>query len=319
MNGRSLKNSPLLLVLAGLAASAAALAVSCSKAPPTAPSGSTLTLTVNPTSIPTATGSATAIASLRLPNGTPQPGAQVQFSTTLGTLTPAIANTDNSGNATSRLTGDGRVGTASVSAFSGAVMATGIMVNIGAQASLVTLQAVPASINQTGGTLHLIALVRDAQGNPVPDSPVNFSTQAGTLASGGGFVYTDATGTATDTLKVSSGDLVNQTGTSFNVSVQGATGSAVTFAVSIARPPKANFTANVVSGSLTVSFTDTSTNNPTSWLWNFGDGTQSTEESPVHTYTLTNGGTSQTFAVSLTATNGAGSNTFSETITVTTQ
>ncbi len=315
MKGRSLKSSPILiLILAGLAACAVALAVSCSKAPPTAQSGSTLTLTVNPTSIATATGTATAIATLRNPNGTPQPGAQVQFSTTLGTLNPALANTDNSGNATSRLTGDGRLGTANLQAFSGAVMSTTISVSIGAEAALVTLLAQPASIDQSGGTIKLIATVRDAQGNPVTDSPISFSTQAGSLASGGGFVYTDSTGTARDTLRVAASDLSNLTGTTFNVSVQGATGAAVTFPITIARPPKASFTANVVQGSLTVSFTDTSTNNPTSWYWDFGDNQHSTEESPVHTYAA-----SGTYAVSLTASNGAGPNTYSQTITVTTQ
>ena len=61
--------------------------------------------------------------------------------------------------------------------------------------------------------------------------------------------------------------------------------------------PVANFTA-----SLTVQFTDTSTNNPTQWEWNFGDGNSSTEQNPVHVY-----GSEGTYNVTLVATNDAGS------------
>ena len=52
--------------------------------------------------------------------------------------------------------------------------------------------------------------------------------------------------------------------------------------------PQANFTANVTAGPapLAVRFTDTSSNNPSSWLWTFGDGQTSTEQHPTHTYTL---------------------------------
>lgn len=51
-------------------------------------------------------------------------------------------------------------------------------------------------------------------------------------------------------------------------------------------PPVASFICNITSGvkPLTVSFRDTSTGKPTSWKWNFGDGTNSTEENPIHTY-----------------------------------
>ena len=51
--------------------------------------------------------------------------------------------------------------------------------------------------------------------------------------------------------------------------------------------PVASFTADVRSGTipLTVQFTDTSSYTPTSWEWSFGDGSSSTEENPVHTYT----------------------------------
>ena len=61
--------------------------------------------------------------------------------------------------------------------------------------------------------------------------------------------------------------------------------------------PIANFTA-----SLTVQFTDTSTNDPTQWNWDFGDGTNSTEQNPVHVYN-----SEGTYTVKMVATNGAGS------------
>jgi PGF-pre-PGF domain-containing protein len=52
-------------------------------------------------------------------------------------------------------------------------------------------------------------------------------------------------------------------------------------------PPVANFTSNVTFGMvpLAVQFYDTSKNNPTTWLWDFGDGTYSTKEFPEHIYT----------------------------------
>jgi hypothetical protein len=53
-------------------------------------------------------------------------------------------------------------------------------------------------------------------------------------------------------------------------------------------PLAANFTADTVSGNipLTVSFTDHSEGDPgpSSWSWDFGDGSHSTDQNPVHTY-----------------------------------
>ena len=67
----------------------------------------------------------------------------------------------------------------------------------------------------------------------------------------------------------------------------------------------ADFKADVTSGTapLTVNFTDQSTGSPTSWLWDFGDGANSTEQSPSHTYNAVGN-----YTVNLTVTNAAGSN-----------
>jgi serine protease len=69
-------------------------------------------------------------------------------------------------------------------------------------------------------------------------------------------------------------------------------------------PPVANFSGTPTSGNipLTVTFTDLSTYNPTSWSWNFGDGGTSTAQNPTHTYT-----SAGTYTVTLTATNAYGS------------
>jgi len=67
--------------------------------------------------------------------------------------------------------------------------------------------------------------------------------------------------------------------------------------------PVAAFAAQPQSGRapLEVAFADLSANFPTSWLWDFGDGTTSSERHPIHAYTA--GGS---FDVSLVATNAQG-------------
>jgi len=64
---------------------------------------------------------------------------------------------------------------------------------------------------------------------------------------------------------------------------------------------EASFNANQSSGlaPLAVQFTDTSTDQPGSWSWNFGDGSSSSLQNPVHVYT-----TAGVYTVNLSATNG---------------
>ena len=74
-------------------------------------------------------------------------------------------------------------------------------------------------------------------------------------------------------------------------------------------PPEAQFISNTTSGTapLTVQFNDSSSGTVTSYEWDFGDGANSTEQNPVHTYT--NYGT---YNVSLTVTNAAGEDTITK-------
>jgi serine protease len=69
-------------------------------------------------------------------------------------------------------------------------------------------------------------------------------------------------------------------------------------------PPVANFSGTPTSGAapLTDQFTDLSTNSPTSWSWNFGDGDTSAAQNPSHTYSLAGD-----YTVSLTVANAYGS------------
>jgi PKD repeat protein len=78
--------------------------------------------------------------------------------------------------------------------------------------------------------------------------------------------------------------------------------------------PVANFTAspNPAGVNQSVTFTDTSTNSPTSWTWDFGDGTSSNLQHPTHAYTFPGA-----YSVVLTASNSAGSSNKTGAVTIT--
>jgi PKD repeat protein len=77
--------------------------------------------------------------------------------------------------------------------------------------------------------------------------------------------------------------------------------------------PTAQFTTNnaVVCSGLFTDFNDASLDNPTTWAWDFGDGSTDNVQNPSHIFV--NAGT---FTVQLTVSNSAGSNTVSQVITV---
>ena len=319
---------PRSLLLASVC-SAAALALACDSAIPTAPTGTILTISANPSQI-SLNGSSSITVVGRKPNGSPlNEGTEIFFSTDLGSINPAVVAVDRDGVARTTLRGDGRVGAASVQARVGSGStgeggsgAATIEVLVGRSAGAISLQATPTSIPEEFGNedvpnettqVALLALVRDDQGQPLADVSVNFSTQVGSLASGGSFITTNSRGEARDTLRVSEGDINTVAGNTFEVTAQGASGSggvqSDSATISILRKPVARF--SFTRNQLTVVFEDESTGNPTSWRWDFGDGGTSNSQNPSHTYS-----SAGTFTVTLTATNTAGSSEFSRSVTV---
>lgn len=301
-----------LLVLASLAGLAGLF--SCSEGTPVAPEGTILRISAFPTQIGKVGRSTITVSAYRSTGNPVNPGTEVRLSSTLGSVDP-VAYTSESGQATAVLQGTGRVGTATVSAFSGGVEPVTIDIAIGELAASMSLQVTPSSIAETGGILDLLALVRDDVSQPLAGAQVNFRSEVGTLASGGRFLTTDADGEARDTLTVTAADLQLIGDDNFEVTAEvgGAGGSIISrsFSVGIQRPPQAAFTFQ--RAGLVVTFNDTSTGSPTSWLWDFGDGTpSSSQQNPVHTYSGAG-----TYVVTLTARNSIGTSSASNLVQIT--
>lgn len=87
-------------------------------------------------------------------------------------------------------------------------------------------------------------------------------------------------------------------------------GSPSTMNITVNAKPIAAFVPTIASTYVT--FTNQSTNNPTSYFWSFGDGNSSNEVSPSHTYTQTG-----SYTATLIAFNDCGSDTTSQQIQIT--
>ena len=90
---------------------------------------------------------------------------------------------------------------------------------------------------------------------------------------------------------------------------EGGTSAAFVQTVTVARAPIAGF--SFTTGGLTATFTDASTQAPTSFLWDFDDGTTSNVRNPNHLFEDPG-----TYQVQLTVTNGSGSDSVTRPVTV---
>lgn len=285
---------------------------------------SSMTLQASPTSVGESGGEVDLLAVVRDDAGQLLPNLAVNFSTSAGTLDSrgAALLTNERGEARDRLVvteidiialGADVITVTAFGATEGAALLEATTeIGIRGLVSFISLQVSPGSVGPDGGTLQLLALVQDDVGRGVADAPVNFLAEAGSLASGGAVRTTNENGQASDSLILTSDDILALGTRSFNVRAQtvdiSGTQLEAAFVVRInIGAPVADFIA--LPRGLDVDFINLTTGNPiVSCFWDFGDGAilDQSESSggcanAQHTY-----GTTGTFNVTLTATNDLG-------------
>jgi hypothetical protein len=282
---------------------------SCDKMPLTAPSSSTITLYASRVSVGL-NGAVDVTATVIESAGTPvQNGTVVAFTTTLGSIAPFEAPT-NDGKVTVRFNSGTQSGTAEIRAASGGNTAKdALKISVGAAAvGKVELLANPTALSGSGGSVELTAMVSDVSGNRLGGVPVSFTTDNGIL--GQASVTTDANGEArtvlTTTAKASVGASVvgGTSGTvkSDNLTIPVRVGPTVSIAVpgtSLVPGVPGVFSVTVTAGGSTV----------ISATLNFGDGGSqsvgtSGTSSASHIYSK-----SGTFIVTAVATDTGGEST----------
>lgn len=204
---------------ASLLAIVAFVGLSCSEGNPVAPNGTILTISTSSNRI-AANGSAVITVTGRRPDGNPiAEGTDVFFSTTLGTISPTMAEAGTNGQVTAILVGDGRIGASTVTASldgtrgggttgggdddddsTGASGATTVSISIqlGATPTL-TVVANPDNI-PTEGTSTITIIARNEDGSAVdPGQRVNLVSNLGSLNPSN--PQLDGNGRATSTLR----------------------------------------------------------------------------------------------------------------------
>lgn len=263
---------------------------------PVAPEGTLLTIRANPTTISLFGESRITIVATHESGVPARTGTEIRISSDLGTLDDPLVTTDSRGMAETMLRGDGIAGTANVRATSGAIggSATQVSVTIGTAVLAAMFEA------EIGESL-TVGFKDGSTGDPTEwewdfgdDSTPAYRTTPDPV-----HTYPEA-GTYLVSLTVR------------NPNGQDAVSDFITVPASGGSAPVANFSAAV--DDLTVTFTDTSTNNPTRWEWDFGDGSRPsyrTAQDPTHTYREAG-----TYTVRLTAGNATGETSIGKSVTV---
>ena len=160
----------------------ASLSAACDKVPLLAPTLSIITLVANASVLPV-NGTTEVTATVIESAGTAvQNGTLVTFTTTLGSIQPSEARTQN-GRVTVRFNAGLQSGSAVITASSGGATpqkdAEPVTIRIGAAAAgRVAVTANPATLPSTGGTAEIVARVFDINGDALPGVQVSFAIAA---------------------------------------------------------------------------------------------------------------------------------------------
>jgi hypothetical protein len=266
--------------------------IGCDTVPLTAPTGSTITLHVNPASV-AANGSADITAVVTESGGTAvQNGTLVSFFSSIGAIQPPQGQTRN-GSVTVQFQAGLQTGDAVISATCGAATLAGtatitVLSTATPAVATIVLSANPGTLPAAGGDTKLTALATDANGTAIPGVLVAFTATAGSIATP--FVTTDLSGQATTTLTTSVQTTVTATA---GVKTATATVSvAATMAVTLAATP-ATAAVNVpIAFTATVSASGGGTPPAiTEYRWTFGDGATATTSGPQTSHAFAASGT----------------------------
>ena len=279
-----------LLILASLGL-CIGLIFACAKVDPVAPEDAIMTISVNPPVINPGGDTAVITVVITRGDGYPVPDGTVVFlTTTLGTIDGRVTTTN--GMARSILTSGVEVGIAEITVSSGVVgTAEPIMVQIGAAIASISLTATPASISfEEGATSSITAVVFDENAQTIANASVTFSTDAGSLDSGGKIVLTNESGEAFDILTLGSWDKDVDTVTV--TTTAGAITSSI--AIKVITPPNIFPTANFTYSPSDPKVGDWVTFNASSsydadgtivkYSWDFGDALTGMGKIVTHPY-----------------------------------
>ena len=178
--------------------------VGCKQVDYTASDGSILTITANPTIVTLNGGTSQITVMGQRKGGAPlTDGTVIYFTVDIGRIEPERIETKG-GFAKVIYISDNRSGEATVAASSGLAEKVETKLTVGTKAfGSIELQAKPPVLPREGGKTELTARVLDTEGAAMPNIPVYFTTNGGTLSSNSRPQYTNTLGIVKDTLTTS--------------------------------------------------------------------------------------------------------------------